>query len=261
MKVLGKNVNVFILMNDSPAVFVPFGCARNCVFTSNTVIAPCSTVGSGTASEFIGLSTNWNVSVSGLCTFDENAEIPDVRTIQKSLVKVFVSFIQTAGARTVAYSGYGILETITESASYTDVETFDIQIQGSGEYSIEANAAYGNYPPLFQIIDDTPSGGNTLLDFVWNAADPVPDTYTIRITNLDTLEVTYEENIPEIGHTASITVERIYNYSFAIQSVYSGVLRSAFSPEITRDADAFIMIDSNLAEMIDSNGAIMANPE
>lgn len=267
MKILGKNVNVFILMDDSPTTFVPFGCARTCVFTSNTVIAGVSTIGSGTFSEYKALSTNWNVSVSGLCTFDENAEIPDVRVLQKSLVQVYISFVQTAGSRTAYYSGYGILENITETGSYTDVETYDIQIQGSGEYAIDETAVYGNAPDDFSINTenpDTPSAGLTTLTFIWDEASPLPGSYTVEATNTSDGAVTLYDGIVD-NDGWNFVAYTDNNYTFRIRSDYGGFAHSEWSAtsvewpdppnddsEYMEDSDGELMIDSDNQTMEDA---------
>lgn len=245
-------------MDDSPAVFVPVGCARNCVLTTNVAIAEVSTIGSGTTSEFKALSSNWNVSIDGLSTFDQNAEMPDVRTIQFSLQQVFISFVVAAGSRSVYYAGWAIIESVVETASYTDVVTYNIQLQGSGELFIDGGG-YGDAPDNFELsIIGLPEGGYRALYFEWSYATGA-ESYTIRVTNLDTGDITYEEGITTNTH--DIEVERIYSYSFAIRSVFGDMLESAYSTaQPTWDADCYIMIDSNGAIMIDSNGSIMANP-
>lgn len=89
-----------------------------------------------------------------------------------------------------------------------------------------------NFPINFRITAvhiNTPSPGFTTLDFAWDAASPVPDSYTISIFDNEQQTTSYVTEI--IGLTQSIQVVADDSFKFAIRSNYAAG-QSDFSPEI-----------------------------
>jgi predicted secreted protein len=129
-KIAGKDVLLFIAISASPEVLQGIGCSRTCTLTTNTVTAGVSTLGSGIYSEFKALSINWTVSVDGLATFGENMDMATLREYQFALQPVVIVFTDSTAAQ---YRGYGIITSAVNTGNYNDVETYSVQIQGTGE--------------------------------------------------------------------------------------------------------------------------------
>lgn len=231
-KISGKDVIVYLRTQASPEILKPICCSRSCTLNTQSATAGISTIGSGIWSEFKGLSMNWNMSVDGLATFGQNADIQTLRNLQFALTPVFLTFSEYAGGLAVDYAGNAIITSVQSTGSYADVETYSVQFQGTGELVI--TNACGNYPLLFQIIDvhpNTPIAGETTLDLVWDSANPVPLTYTVKIFDITSNTTTFVTGIIEIGHTVSIVVNSSHSYALSIQSVYDQC-SSSFSPVI-----------------------------
>lgn len=233
-KILGKNVLVYFLLPESPPQFQPAGCSRNCVLTTNTVIAPVSTVGSGIWSEFKGLSMNWTISIDGLATFDENLGLVELRAKQFSLQTVYVTFQEYINSsRQINYSGYAVIQSVASTGSYTDVETYSIQLQGTGQLYVADGIIYGNPPTGFEITavhPNTPGPGEVTLDFAWIEAVPPPENY--RLEALDTT-IDFLSGWDGSGTTTSLQLNDAHSYEFRIKSAYfSYQAFSEYSPTV-----------------------------
>lgn len=232
-KILGKNVTLSILIAGSPSELKVIGCGRTCTLITNVQTAGKSTTGSGTWQEFKAIVNSWSVTADGIATVDENLSIADLRALQFTLTPVVISFKEVIGATTIYYSGYALIVNVQTAGNYNDVETYNVQLQGTGELIQGTGDIYGNYPNLFylaSVAPDTPIPGQTTLGFTWSAANPAADSYTIRIHNYTTNTTTFDTGIVTTGH--SIVVDSASNYSFAVKSVYIGLGSSIYSPSI-----------------------------
>lgn len=236
-KILGLDVIVKVMVSASPVEFEPIGCARNCTLTSNANIAGKSTIGSGIYQEFIGLSINWDVSVDGLATFNENTSLLTLRQLQAALQPVVISFTETVGDSSVEYTGNALITSVVASGNYADAETFDVQFQGTGELAADTGTIFGNPPTGLEITSFTigiPEVGDTELIVEWNVAFPVPaGGYRIKIHNVLSDEDTYQD-VP-VGESVDVVVnDSSPTWELSIKSVYiAGLLESEYSPTIT----------------------------
>ncbi len=230
-KIAGKDVILYIVTSASPEVLTPIGCSRTCTLTTNAVTGGVSTNNSGIYSEFKALSINWTVSVDGLATFGENMDIKTLRAYQFALQPILINFKESNVNTSVEYFGYAIITSVTATGNYNDVETYSVQMQGTGSIG----NIYGNYPGSFHtaaIHSDTPIVGETTIDLAWTAAYPPPDSYTIRVVDDTTSTTTFITGIT--GTTQSIILISADSYSFNIKSIYfGGSAESDYSPTVT----------------------------
>ncbi len=230
-KIAGRDVILYIVTNASPETLEAIGCSRTCTLTTNAVTAGVSTIGSGIYSEFKALSINWTVSVDGLATFGDNMTIKTLRDYQLTLQPLFIMFKESTADTEQEYFGYAIITSITSTGNYNDVETYSVQMQGTGSIG----NLYGNYPGNFHtaaVHSDTPGAGQTTIDLAWTAAYPTPDSYTIRVVNDTTSTTTFITGIT--GTTQSIVLISADSYSFNIKSIYfGGSAESDYSPTVS----------------------------
>jgi predicted secreted protein len=224
-KILGKDVTLSIVVNASPQEIILIGCARTATLITNTVTAPKSTVGSGIWQEFTALSMNWSASVNGLATVGENMDMQTLRSMQFTLQPVIVSFKEATVTGDIYYSGFAIIQSIQTSGNYADAETYDVQLQGTGELIFE-QAVYGTYPTDITAV--LIAGPQLLIS--WNApAFPVPDSYTVRVIDSDLNTTTYYPGI--VTGSTTVPIDPDHNYRIAVQSNYNTLGSSVFSPD------------------------------
>lgn len=135
-KILGKNVTLLIVTGESPEVVEMIGCSRTCELTTTVDILPASTLGSGLWKEFKAISNSWSGRVDGLTTVNENLTIATLRTMQALLQPVVISFEEVVGALVIDYRGAAIIVSVQTSGNYADAETYNVQLQGTGELTI-----------------------------------------------------------------------------------------------------------------------------
>ncbi len=135
-KIAGRDVILYIVTSASPETLEAIGCSRTCTLTTNAVTAGVSTIGSGIYSEFKAMSINWTVSVDGLATFDENMSIFTLRGYQFALTPILIDFKESTADEEVDYRGYAVITSVVSIGSYNDVETYSVQMQGTGELLI-----------------------------------------------------------------------------------------------------------------------------
>ena len=129
-KIPGNTVFLYLAISASPEVLQIIGCSRTCTLTTNAVTAGVSTVGSGIYSEFKALSINWTMNVDGLATEGENMDLATLRGYQFALQPILAVFAEGTSQES---RGYGIITSVANTGSYNDVETYSMQLQGTGE--------------------------------------------------------------------------------------------------------------------------------
>jgi hypothetical protein len=256
-----RGENISISMNGEI-----LSCWRSSTLQIQTDLIGKSTIGSGNWKEFEAVVNSWTVSGEGQIWQSVTFSIHDATALQVALTVVTVLFLliekdesgNVIGA--VYYAGDAIITSTQQTGNVNDLASFNISLQGTGELQIITNGVYGNYPDDFQVINalsDNPDPGLTLLSFVWNAADPEADDYTIKILN-NTTSATHFITGGMPGHTIDYDVYSDNNYTFSIASNYfGGALQSSYSPTIIwpsphvdgsnyiRDADGPLIIDTD----------------
>lgn len=227
-KILGKNVLLYIIKDESPQVTEPIGCARTAKINTTSETIPTTTKGSGTWRKNKAIINSWDISGEGLSTFDTNISIIDLRLLQTSLTEVLFYWVETdVNGVSHFYQGFANITRIEESKNYNDVLSYSFQAVGTGPLYIDVGA----YPLDFEITNveiDTPLPGSTRFTFAFSPSVPVPPTYMVRIRDLATNTVSYNAGG---GSPRVVVVTSSTGFAFAIQAVYSNG-SSDYSPEI-----------------------------
>lgn len=228
-KILGKNVTLSIVVAQSPQELQVIGCARTATLTTTVTIAPASTRGSGVWKDFKALVNEWAATVEGFATVDENMDIASLRLIQFQLLPVVISFQEVVGDNTIYNTGFAIIQSVQTSGNHADAETYSVNLQGTGELLQDTPSIYGDYPTgldyTLPIIDGQ-------LSVIWSGGlDPLPDSYNLRVTDMDTGITYIIYDIEFDGYL--VPIDETHHYRFAVQSDYGTLGLSLFSPSIT----------------------------
>lgn len=108
-----------------------------CNLTTNTEIKETSTPQTGTSRTYRGNRNTWSVSCEGLCSFDENHPHVKLRQLQQTFTVIPISWTATDdNGITENFSGNVIITQLSNDASASDFYTYQLQAQGTGDYTI-----------------------------------------------------------------------------------------------------------------------------
>lgn len=129
--VKGNNVVVYTFIG---GLWKMFACARTATLSINTSMIEISTAGAGDFAAFLPQKHSFTGSIDGLINLDNtNLRLSDFRALQLSKQSLLMRFERTSVTGLV-YSSEAkfYITNSTDSASYADVATFAIELQGTG---------------------------------------------------------------------------------------------------------------------------------
>lgn len=129
--VKGDNVIVYTYIGGIWQIFV---CARTASLDVSTSMVEISTAGSGDYASFLPQKHSFTGSIDGLVNLDNTKlRLSDFRALQLSKTKLLMRFNRTSTTGEVYTSECNFFITNSnDSASYADVATFAIELQGTG---------------------------------------------------------------------------------------------------------------------------------
>ena len=110
------------------------GCGRTKNLSTQTATAGKSTKGSGQWEENKAISKSWMATVTGLCSYDTNLDIGTLRNLQFLMAPIgFQFFSKDKNNLGQIYSGQAIIVKVDETGTYNDLDTFSVELKGTGE--------------------------------------------------------------------------------------------------------------------------------
>jgi len=213
----------------------PFACSRSITLNLTSDIINKSTIGSGNWKEKEKVALDWNFSIEGITylQLDGYCDFEDVINFWLNMSAIVIQCIVTDGTNTVTLGGFALITNVSQSGTVNSPANTNITGEGTGQLFV-GDIIYGNYPTSFFIFSehpDTPTAGQTTLNFSWADGDPLPESYIIQINDLTDDTIDHRTGITDMHK--SIVVDSTHTYSFAIASVYfGGAARSEYSPLI-----------------------------
>lgn len=142
-KVLGRNVIVYVYDGGD---WKPYACGRSVSLTVSTEMIETSVSGSGVWSTFAPVKHSWTATIDGIVSLEESGQItlPELREKQYDFQSMQIRYQRTSVESEVyTESGVCYITNSTDSASFDDLNLFNIELVGTG--------------PLSQVYDPTPN--------------------------------------------------------------------------------------------------------
>lgn len=114
---------------------VPYACAKNCTITFNTETIETSVSGSGSWATFLPTKNSFNISMDGVVSLNEPSmlTIADLHTKQFAHTILVLRYQRTDEAGNVyANECNGYITSSSDTGNFDDMDTFSIDIQGTG---------------------------------------------------------------------------------------------------------------------------------
>lgn len=129
--VRGENV---VLSFYHTGIWKPLACAKTCVLNTNSEVGETSTLTSGNWRSYRATKLSWTASCSGLCSYDLNLAVSELRTVQYSLDAILIRFKGTdQNGLTEEFSGYAIVTGITTTATAYGDYDYSVELIGNGD--------------------------------------------------------------------------------------------------------------------------------
>lgn len=118
-----------------PPTYLPWACATSVSFNTNTEFIETSVSGSGKFATYLPTRTTFTGSMDGIVAFDESGmlTLPDLRAKQLAQELILIRYIRTDDAgNTYTDEANFYISSSSDSGSYDGMNTFSIELQGSG---------------------------------------------------------------------------------------------------------------------------------
>jgi len=240
MAIIKGNDVLFSYWDEADQELKAFACARSITINMTAELIGKSTAGSGNWKEKEMAVMSWDFIEEGVQYLDVPGQMSVTDIIDLFLagqpVVVSLYSVDETGSNEYYLNGNAIITQVSVNAAVNNMASINITGEGTGPLVKDGPAEYGNYPTGFEIITenaDTPVPGQTTLTFFWDEPVPIPDTYTVEVT--DTIEgtsVEYDNILDYDGF--NVVVYTDHNYTFRVKSVYfDGNASSNYSPSIS----------------------------
>lgn len=136
--VLGENVTVF-KYESSINVWVPYACARSCSFNVDTDSIETSITGAGKFRTYLPVANSFTGSLEGLTQLNtaNNLSVADLMALQLAHTLLLMRFEDISNSGNVfTKEGYFFITNITQTASFDNVATFSVALQGTGALTL-----------------------------------------------------------------------------------------------------------------------------
>jgi predicted secreted protein len=133
IKVKGKDVNLYIYRSGSPILAV---CATNISKKTNAERINITTVDSGRENEYIGGSTDSELTLEGVRTLDEPGswQADDFEEMIGEVIRVLLIYTDTAG-NNVIYDGNTLIADVDDSNNVSEYSTFSVTLVRNGVWT------------------------------------------------------------------------------------------------------------------------------
>lgn len=143
-----------------------YACARGCTLNVDTDIIETSVTGRGQWGSFLPTKHTWDMSIDGLVNLDQPnmLSLPDLRAKQIGKELLIISYQRTDQAGNVyTDKGTAYITNSSDSGNYTDANTFNISLKGSGALTQSFIPTTSNEPAV-QKFYYTAVGGEDIVD-------------------------------------------------------------------------------------------------
>lgn len=136
--VLGKNVTVF-KFDESITAWVPYACARSCNFTLDIDTIETSISGSGKFRTYLPVSNAFTGDTEGLTQLGKanHLSVADLMQLALNHTIMLMRFEDIAeNGDAFIKEAYFFITNVTQTASFDNVATFSVTLQGTGELTL-----------------------------------------------------------------------------------------------------------------------------
>lgn len=183
--VVGQDVNLYINYNSSWELLT---CGKNCTYESTTEIAERTTSTSGTHKQFKALATSGRLQMEGDIFLNTPFTIVDLFALQDSLQSVMWSFeIKDTENHVHTYSGWALIETISQTGDVTSAAGFSISLVVDGE-------------PFISSVP-VPTTVTQVQRYVYTAVGGEIDFTALVLVNKDVLQVSEDTAVYDVVTT------------------------------------------------------------